>query len=106
MLCEGSNFQMPFLGACKRRSELFPAPLRTVETRMKDPRFFLVNLDGFFSNGLEFSSPVCKLLIKVLLYQSFLNSRHCKEYLRANVLYSKFLAHFNTVPSTRILDTS
>ena len=63
-------------------------------------------LDGFLSNGLVFSSPACKILNKVLIYQSFLNSEHCKESLRATVIHSACLVHFNTVPNTRILNTS
>ena len=62
--------------------------MSTVETRIKEPTFFLGSLDGFLSNGLVFSSPACKVLSKVSIYQFFLNSGHCKKQLRTFVLYS------------------
>ena len=45
----------------------------------KEPRLFLGSLDRFLSNGLAFSSPALKVLNKVLIYQSFLNSGPCKK---------------------------
>ena len=47
----------------------------TVETRMKEARFFLGSLDRFLSNELILSSLACKGLIR----QSFLTSGHFKR---------------------------
>jgi len=59
--------------------------MNTVETLMKEPSFFLSNLDRFLISGLIFSIPACKILKKVLIYST------CFAY-----IYSVF--------STRIID--
>ena len=45
-----------------------------VVTRRKEPKFFLDSQGRFFSSGLVFSISACKILNKVLIYQSFSNS--------------------------------
>ena len=42
----------------------------TVETRIKELRYFLSNLDGFLISGLVLSIPAYKVLTKVLLYST------------------------------------
>ena len=42
-------------------------------TRMKEPRLFLGSQDGFLSNWLVFLISSCKVLNRVLRYQSFSN---------------------------------
>ena len=41
-----------------------------VKSPTKDPRFLLVCLDSFLSNGMVLSSPVSKALNKFLVHQS------------------------------------
>ena len=42
----------------------------TVETCIKEPRFFLSSLDGILIGGLTLSIPACKVLNKVLIYST------------------------------------
>ena len=48
--------------------------LHTVETRINEPSFFLGSLGRFLISELVFLVSACKVLDKVLIYQSFLNS--------------------------------
>ena len=49
---------------------LLTISIYTIEARIKELRFFLGRLVRFWSNGLVFSSPTCKVLNKVLIYIS------------------------------------
>ena len=77
-----SNFLVfPFLIKIARLLVLSVFENRLIYSRnhTKEPRFFLGSLERFLSNGLVFSSPACKVLDKVLIYQFFLNIGHCKN---------------------------
>ena len=67
----------------------------TVETYIKEPRFFLSSLGRLLISGLVFLFPACKVLNKVLTYSTCLHASKLLSihdfFILENTLKSEFL---------------